>query len=192
MVASGVFADLFARNASLLGEVTLAFDQRPRNATAASALAEVTLRRRDPAIEPLLSDRASGVKYDMVSAFRVIAAVESMERVIGFITDLMKRDPIETYGWNCAYWVPAVLRRIARDSTTADAIIAALPSSPSLSARVSLLALLGKGSADSAKVRPVLEKALADDDKADVPSFGFDVTSEKSRLLRHVARELLT
>jgi hypothetical protein len=73
-----------------------------------------------------------------------------------------------------------------------DAIIAALPSAPSNSARLSLLALLGKGSADRAKVRPILLQALAEDEKADVPGFGFDITSEQSRLLRHTVRELLT
>lgn len=191
MVASGVFADLFGRNAALLREMTEAFDQSPQNATAASALAEVTLRRPNAAIDELLATKAVGVRYDMVSAFRVTAAVGDMESLISFINELMKRDPRETYSWNCGYWVPAVLRRIARDPTAADAIIGALPSAPSNSARLSLLALLGKGSADRAKVQPTLLQALAEDEMSDVPRFGFDITSDQSRLLRHTVRELL-
>jgi hypothetical protein len=192
MVAAGVFADVFGRNVALLRKVADAFDKSPQNATAAAALAEVTLRRPDSAIDRLLADKAAGARYDMVSTFRVTAAVGSMESLIGFINKLMKRDPRETFGWNCAYWVPAVLRRIARDPMAADAIIAALASAPSNSARLSLLALLGKGSADRAKIRPILLQALAEDEKADVPCFGFDITSEQSRLLRHTVRELLT
>ena len=84
-----------------------------------------------------------------------------------------------------------MLRRIARDPTAADAIIGALPSAPSNSARLSLLALLGKGSADRAKVQPTLLQALAEDEMSDVPRFGFDITSDQSRLLRHTVRELL-
>jgi hypothetical protein len=86
----------------------------------------------------------------------------------------------------------AVLRRIGRDTAAADAIIEAIPLAPSHSARISLLALLGKGTADNAKVRPFLEQALADDANADVPGFGFDMTTEKNRLVRHVLRELLS
>ncbi len=191
MVASGVFADLFGRNAALLREVIEAFDQSPQNATAASALAEVTLRRPDAAIDELLATKAASVRYDMVSAFRITAAVGDMESLIGFINDLMKRDPRETYSWNCGYWVPAVLRRIARDPTASDAIISALPSASSNSARLSLLALLGKGSADRAKVQPILLQALAEDEMSNVPRFGFDITSDQSRLLRHTVLELL-
>jgi hypothetical protein len=66
-----VFAELFSRNSALLREVTEAFDKSPQNATAASALAEATLRRPDPAIERLLRAKAAGVEYDMVSALRV-------------------------------------------------------------------------------------------------------------------------
>jgi hypothetical protein len=105
--------------------------------------------------------------------------------------DLLDRDPVETFAWNCAYWVPAVLRRIGRDAAAADAIIETIPQAPSHSARISLLALLGKGSADNAKVRPFLERALAVDANADVPSFGFDITIGKSRLVTHVLREFL-
>jgi len=192
MVAAGVFAELFSRNSALLREVIDAFDKSPQNATAASALAESTLRRLDPAIDRLLRAKAAGVEYDMVSALRVTAAVGSMEELIGFIMDLLDRDPVETFAWNCTYWVPAVLRRIGRDAAAADAIIEAIPLAPSNSARISLLALLGKGSADDTKVRPFLEQALADDANADVPSFGFDITTEKSRLVRHVLSELLS
>jgi hypothetical protein len=105
---------------------------------------------------------------------------------------LLKHDPVETYAWNCVYWVPAVLRRIGRDAAAADAIIDAIPFAPSNSARISFLALLGKGTANSTKVRPVLEQALADEDITDAPIFGFDVTTEKSRLAEHVLRELLS
>jgi hypothetical protein len=124
----------------------------------------------------------------VVIAFRVTAAVGSMEELIDFITDLLNRDPVETFAWNCTYWVPAVLRRIGREAAAADAIIEAIPLAPSHSAWISLLALLGKGSPDNAKVRPFLEQALADDANADVPGFGFDITTEKSRLVRHVPR----
>ena len=192
MVAAGVFAELFSRNSALLREVIDAFVESPQNATAASALAESALRRLDPAIDRLLKAKTAGIEYDMVTALRVTAAIGSMEELIGFIMDLLDRDPIETFAWNCNYWVPAVLRRIGRDAAATDAIIEAIPLAPSNSARISLLALLGKGSANDTEVRPFLEQALAADANADVPSFGFDITTEKSRLVRHVLSELLS
>jgi hypothetical protein len=192
MLAAGVFAELFSRNSALLREVSEAFDKRPQNETAASALAETTLRRPDPEIDRLLRAKWVNVECDMVSAIRVIAAVGSIEVLIRVMMDLLDSDPVETFAWNCSYWVPALLRRIGRDAAAADAIIEAIPLARSHSARVSLLALLGKGGADNAKVRPFLEQALADDTNADVPSFGFDITTEKSRLVRHVLGELLS
>jgi hypothetical protein len=62
MVAAGVFAELFSRNSALLREVTEVFDKSPHNATAASALAEATLRRPDAAIDRLLRAKAAGVE----------------------------------------------------------------------------------------------------------------------------------
>ena len=56
---------------------------------------------------------------------------------------------------------------------------------------ISLLALLGRGSADSVKVRRVLQRELSIYE-AGLPVLGFDVTTNKQRLAAHVVRELLT
>ena len=73
---------------------------------------------------------------------------------------LLKQDPEEINGFNCAYWVPAVLRRIERDDGVADALIKTADNAPSASARLSELTLLGRGCKDKSKTRPVLERAL--------------------------------
>ena len=114
----------------------LAIDQLsadPSSECAAAALAETTLRDRDAALEALLAEKVKDRNYDLVTAFRLAAAVGN---IVGALEWLLEKDPSEFYGYNCAYWVPAVLRRIERDDGVADALIKAADNAPSASARL--------------------------------------------------------
>jgi hypothetical protein len=85
-------------------------------------------------------------KFTVVSESKLVEFVSGGgPRLISLRSDLLDRDPVETFAWNCTCWVPAVLRRIGSDAAAADAIIEAIPVAPSHSARIPLLALLGKG-----------------------------------------------
>ena len=187
LMAAEIFAEHFAR--SDLRQ--LAIDQLsadPSSECAAAALAETTLRDRDAALEALLAEKVKDRNYDLVTAFRLAAAVGN---IVGALEWLLEKDPSEFYGYNCAYWVPAVLRRIERDDGVADALIKAADNAPSASARLSELTLLGQGCKDKSKTRPVVERALQAYESADAPVVAFDVTTESFRLAAHAMRGLL-
>ena len=94
--------------------------------------------------------------------------------------------------WNCAYWVPTLLRRIARDPDVGDKLIEAFDQAPSASAKISLLALAGRGSKGRIKHRAFFVREAEQVAAAVAPSVGFDVTSGSNRLALHVLHELLT
>lgn len=186
-MAAEIFAEHFA--SSDLRQV--AIDQLsadPSSECAAAALAEMTLRYPDAAIEKLLAEKTRGHKYDLVTSLRLTAAVGN---VVDALEWLLKDDPEEINGFNCSYWVPAILRRIERDDSAADALIAALDNAPSQSARLSELTLLGRGCKTKSKTRPVLERALSDYAGTQAPVVGFDVITESYRVAAHVLHELL-
>ena len=54
----------------------------PRSSCAAAALAEAALRMREPELEELLRDKATGIKYNVPNAFRVMAAIGTADEII--------------------------------------------------------------------------------------------------------------
>jgi hypothetical protein len=187
MVAE-IFAEHFAR--SDLRQV--AIDQLsadPSSECAVAALAETALREQNSGLKSLLLEKTMGRRYELVTAIRVTAAVGN---IVAPLEWLMRKDPDEINGFHCAYWVPAVLRRIERDDDVmADALISAADNAPSASARLSELSLLGRGCTNKPKTRPVLERALRAYEDAEVPVVAFDVTTGSYRLAPHVVCELL-
>jgi hypothetical protein len=85
-----------------------------------------------------------------------------------------------------------MLRRIERDESAVDALITATDNPPSPSARLSELTLLGRGSSNQSKIRPLLERALRGYEAEKVPVIAFDVTSDTYRLAVQAIRELLS
>ena len=187
MMAAEIFAEYFAHS-NLRQSVIDVFIAHPESECAASALAEALLRERDMALESLLRQKSKGLRYDLVTGLRVTAATGD---IVGALEWLLKNEPGETFGWNCAFWTPAFLRRIERDEGAADAIIAALDRAPSASARLSELALLGIGCKDKAKTRPILANALRAYHAAPAPVIAFDVTAGAYQLAAHVVQTLL-
>jgi hypothetical protein len=190
MMAADVFADHFSLVPALLADVMNAFSADPTRSTAAAALAEVTLRRSEPELVKLLKEKAAGQNYDVTSGFKVMAAISSPDTIIDNIFWLLE-DNVERIFWNCAYWVPTLLRRIERDPDVGDAMIAALDRASSYSQRISLLAVAGRGSQGRIKHHAVFLREEDIASKAVAPPIGFDVTSGTNRVVLHVLHELL-
>ncbi len=191
MMAADVFADHFSQIPALLQQVIESFTQNPLRSCAAAALAEVTLRRPEHELERLLKENALGQDYGVTAGFKVMAAVGTAERIVEALFWLLE-SPLETNFWNCAYWVPSLLRRIERDPDVGDRLIEAFANAPSASAAISLLALTGRRSKGRVKHRAFFAREAEKVAAAIAPPVGFDVTSGSSRLALHVLHELLT
>ena len=164
------------------------FAADPSSDCAASALAETALRERSSDLEELLAEKSAGREYSIATAIRLAAAVGD---VIEPLEWLLRVEPKETFWFNSAYWVPAVLRRIERDANMTESLVEAAESAPSASARLSALCLLGLGSPNNSKVRSVLESAVRSYEAEIIPVIAFDVTTESFRLAAQALRELI-
>jgi hypothetical protein len=191
MTAAESFAEHLSTSPSLMTQVIDCFRAAPRSEGPAAALAEVVLRRREPELEELLREHVGGLPYGFVTIWKLMAAISPPEQITDALCQLLEKDPLETAFWNCSHWVPALLRQLERDAQFADQLIARVASAPSISARISLLALAGKGSKGRMTFRSVISREAEKLENAVVPPFGFDLTSGSNRLARHALQELL-
>jgi hypothetical protein len=130
--------------------------------------------------------------YELAAAFKVTAAIGAADEIIEALFRLLEDSQRETTFWNCAYWVPTLLRRIERDPDVGDTLIEAIAQAPSASTKISLLALAGRGSKGRVKHHSFFAREAERIAAAVAPPAGFDVTSVANRLALHVVHELLT
>jgi len=192
ITAAELFADHFSQTVTLLQQVIDRFTANPECSCAAVALAEVTLRRHEPDLEKLLKEKAAGQHYGFTAGLKVMAAIGTPEEIVKALFWLQEDGRSERNDWQCAYWVPTLLRRIERDSDVGDKLIEAIPHAPSPTGRVSLLALAGRGSKGRIKHHALFAREVEQVVAATAPPVGFDVTSGSTRLALHVLHELLT
>lgn len=79
-MAPEIFGEHFAQS-ELRREVVDYFINEPKSSPAAAALAETALRSQEPQLEELLREKASGLEYDIPTAFRVMAVTETADRI---------------------------------------------------------------------------------------------------------------
>jgi hypothetical protein len=191
MKAAEIFAEHFSNSAGLLRQVIDSFILDPTSDFPAAALAEVFLKKPGPELGDLLAAKAADVDYSIVTTFKLLAAIGTSERIVNALLFLMRQNPRETAFWNCSYWVPSLLRRIELDEDVADKLIEAVATGPSASARISLLALVGRSNKGRTKFRSMILQHTESIAKEIAPVLGFDVTSGSERLAQHVFYELL-
>ncbi len=122
----------------------------------------------------------------------MIAAVNTPEQIVDALFWLLTDHPGETMFWNCAYWVPALLRRIERDPAVSEELIKALGVAPNTSAKVSLIALAGGSGNGRSKHSAFFTAEAARVTSAVAPPIGFDVTTGSQRIAAQILHELLT
>ena len=192
MLAAEIFAEHFSQTPNLLKQVVDSFAADPTRSCAAAALAEVVLRRPDPAIEQALRLNGINQDYEVAAWFKVIAAVGISDMIIDALFWLLHDRPTETMFWNCAYWVPSLLRRLEREPAIGDEMIKALGTAPNASVRISLIALAGRSGNGRVKHHDFFAAEAAHVASTVAPPIGFDVTAGEHRLAGHVLHELLT
>jgi NACHT domain len=192
MSAAEIFAEHFSQRPALLKQVVDSFAESPTRSCAAAALAEIVLRNPDAAIEHALRQNGLSQDYEIAALFKVVAAVGTTDMIIDALVWLLHDRPTEIMFWNCAYWVPSLLRRIEREPAIGDAMIEASATAPNASAKISLIALAGRAGNGRVTYHDFFATEAGRVAAAVAPPIGFDVTVGGHRLAGHLLHELLT
>ena len=187
--AGEIFAEYFRDDRELRRKVIDAFNANPENEAAAGALAELLLHEHDSDLRELLVEKVRGRRHRVGTHFKIIAALASCEVFIELIEEFLTKD-IEPDNWSLPYWVPALLRRIKLDGELQEKMHSALAKANSVSLRVTLSALLGRGAGPADKLREYARNELRKLQHDRIPAIGFDLTINAHRPLFQVLTEL--
>jgi hypothetical protein len=189
LIAAEVFAEHFAEDAELRRHVIDQFSQRPWS-FAAAALAELLLRKPDAEVEGLLRDRTAGVRYDIASHFKLVAALWCPEWVVKELEKLLRNIPLELYNLQLPRWVPAIVRRVERDAEVRAALRAGLAGS-SASVKASFTSLLVRAYGVSDELQSFARTEVERSEEKSIPEVGFVLGEEAYRIVRHVLLDAL-
>jgi hypothetical protein len=192
MMAAEIFADFFANDRVLRQQVIECFTQEPQSSTAAAALAELSLRGGASRLLELLGSKSGGLRYDIATHFKLMAALASSEDLLRGVATILDRELIDPDALFAAYWVPAVIRRIEMDEDAQAAMRAAVEGEVSMSAKVSYLAILARANAVNDRVRAFAVTERKRLDQQPIVPVGFDLTVGAHRPEVHVLHEVLT
>ena len=190
LIAGEILAEHFSEDAELRRQVVEHFVRDPRGAGAA-ALAELVLRRPDPEVEGLLREKTSGVQYDIATHFKLMAALSAPRILIGALEELLSADLSETHELQFSRWVPAIVRRIEKDTAVQDSLHAEMTPTACASVKVSFTSLLGRASGVDERLRAFAVRELDRTKSEWMPEVGFDLFSQTFRLVRHVLIETI-
>ncbi len=116
LVAGEVFADQFADDAELRGEVIEAFSRQPAGIAATAAIAELMVRNPDADIKRMLNEGTRALAYDAATHFKLVAALLTPDAVIDALQQLLAHLPVDLDRLNLPRWVPTLVRRVERDA----------------------------------------------------------------------------
>ena len=187
--AGEIFAEYFRDDRELRRKVIDAFNVNPENEAAAGALAELLLHEHDSDLRELLVEKVRVAAIGLAPDFKIIAALASCEVFIELIEEFLTKD-IEPDNWSLPYWVPAAVRRIKLDGELQEKMYSALAKANSVSLRVTLSALLGRGAGPADKLREYARNELRKLQHDRIPAIGFDLTINAHRPLFQVLTEL--
>ena len=191
LIAGEIFAEHFGEDAELRRQVVEHFVRYPQGPGAA-ALAELVLRRPDSELERLLRERTANAEYDIATHFKLVAALSEPRIVIEALEKLLTRDLSETHKWHFARWVPAIARRIEKDSAVQDLVHAAITPNASASVKASFTSFLSQAFGVEERLRAFAILELDRTESDGMPEVGFDLSSQTYRLVRHVLIEAIS
>lgn len=191
LIAGEIFAEHFGDDADLRGQIVEYFMCNPKGFGAA-ALAELVLRRPDSALESLLREKTKGTKYDIATHFKLRAALFVPRIMIEDLEKLLTTDLSKIHEWHFPRWVPAIVRRIERDSAVQDLLHAAITPSASASVKTSFATLLSRAAGVGERLRVIAVRELDRTESEVMPEVGFDLSSQTYRLVRQVLIETIS
>jgi hypothetical protein len=187
--ASQVFADYFRDDPNLRQLVIQSFNANPANPVATCALAELLLREDNPDLADSVIERVRQTPYDVGTNRKLMAVFASNEDIIRELADILSKD-IESDRWALRYWTPALVRRIATDTSLQADMAAALTRENSASVRITLWSFLG----EAGRTEELRRQATAELNRLDgtpEPIIGFDLRTDAYRLLFQVLTEIV-
>lgn len=187
--AGEIFAEYFRSDQEMRSRVLSAFNANAKNAAAAGALAEVLLREDDPVLGEMLAQKVRGLRYDVGTHFKLMAALAPCEDFIASVVQIF-RDGLDIDNWSLPYWTPALVRRVKTDPELQEKILAALADASNPSHKVTLLALLSRGMGRSDKLALYAKDELRRLDEQLTPAIGFDLSGNGFRPVFQVLTEL--
>lgn len=190
LIAGEIFAEHFADDSELRGQVIEHFVRDPRGA-GAGALAELVLRRSDPELENLLREKTGDTEYDIATHFKLVAAVSTQHIVVEALDRLLTADLSDIHEWQFARWVPAMVRRIEKDAALQGLLHLALTPISSASVKISFVSLLGRAAGVDERLRAFAVGELDRTDRDAVPEVGFDLSSQTYHVVRHRLFDLI-
>jgi hypothetical protein len=191
LVAGEIFAEQFATDGEIRSAVVAAFERAPYNFAATAALAELLVRDNDTNLEALLRQKATGINHDVATHFKLVAALSSPDKVVAALRQLLANLPVELYELQLPRWVPALTRRIERDTELQSALLQALvPDTPS-SIKASFVSLLEQAAGPSKALTEYVSAELRRASIAPFPEIGFDLGSQRNRVVAHLLTETL-
>jgi hypothetical protein len=190
LTAAEVFAEHFAEDAELRGHVVDRFDRNPQS-FAATALAELLLRRPEAEPERLLREKTADLRYDLATHFKLVAALSPPERVLEALTVLLANIPLDLYSLQLPRWMPGMVRRIEKDTKVRAALRAALTEVATPSEKVSFASLLVRASTVDEWLQAFAVAEVERSDAKILPEVGFDLQAQEYRIVRHVLLEAL-
>src|SRR5271165_1284968 len=188
LIAAEVFAEHFAEDAELRRHVIDQFRQNPRS-FATAALAELLLFKPHADIERLLRERTVGVRYDIASHFKLVAALSRPERVVEELENLLGSIPLDPHHLHFPRWVPPIVRRVEKDAELRAALLTALTLRSSPSVKASFTSLLVRAHGVGEGLRAFAEPEVERLDAKSIPEVGFDLGAQAYRIVRHVLLE---
>jgi hypothetical protein len=188
--AGQVFADYFRDDPAMRKLTIEAFNTNPANAMATGALAELLLRENNPDLADSVVEKARQTPYDVGTNHKLMAVFASNGDIIRAISEILAKD-IEPDRWAIPYWVPALVRRIATDTSLQADMAAALTQENSASITVTLWSLLGGAIGRTDGLRRQATQELKRLDELSEPVIGFDLLTNSYRLLFQVLTEIV-
>jgi len=190
LIAGEIFAEHFGEDAELRHQVEEHFVRDPQGAGAA-ALAELLMRRPDPALESLLWEKTRGTKHDIATHFKLVAAMSAPKIVVEELEEILTADLSEIHDRHFPRWVPAIVRRIEKDSAVQDLLHAAITPTAPASVKASFTSLLSRASGVDERLRAIAVRELDRMKSRGMPEVGFDLSSQTYRLVRQVLIEVI-
>lgn len=190
LIAGEIFAEHFANDEEFRRDVVARFLSDPEGA-AAGALAELLLRSSIPEIEELLRERTKDLRYDVATHFKLLASLAKPNALVQGLDRFLSRDLSNSHLWHFSRWIPAIGRRIERDTAVQDLLHEGMTPTASASVKVSFASLLGGAAGVDERLRTFAAQELRRTDAETMPEVGFDLSSQAHRLVKHVLIELI-
>ena len=191
LIAGEIFAEKFSTDVEMRAAVISAFERAPYAFAATAALAELLVLDNDTNLKAILRQKTTGINYDVATHFKLVASLSSPDEVVAALRRLLADLPIELYELQLPRWIPALTRRLERDTELQAAFLQTLARDTPSSIKASFVSLLAQAVGPGSELTEYVSAELRRANTAPFPEIGFDLRSQTNRIVAHVLTETL-